>query len=321
MALTQNEVRELLLQLFPPGRLYDWRTRLSNVSRFLDALADTFLPFGYGLVDRLRREISPATAVEKLPDWEQALGIDGSYTARNGTIAQRQAAVVGKLREFGALTLANARAILAPLLGYADSSKLVILETDRAKMRAAHTYTDGQSYGAAQGISASTVINDGGLVSRAGAQLDLLFAAVPTQPFVVTLTSPTYRQKTWAPAMLQPWSAKYRLFAPEFAGDKCAGIWQLGIQALSFLQQTTPLQNWSVFVEGTGPSGLGGDVVAWGPYLDPALASKNGTPADVEAAHAAISRVKPAHSAGFVITSLAAIPDDPTSVPDACLPA
>src|SRR5512146_2647759 len=108
MPVSLTEVRSLLLQLWPPGRLYDWSTRTSNVSRFLDALAEAIKTFGYDLVDRLRRELNPATTVEKLVDWEEALGLLGSYTARNGSIAQRQAAVVGKLREFGALTVANA---------------------------------------------------------------------------------------------------------------------------------------------------------------------------------------------------------------------
>lgn len=87
MPLSLREVRQILLQLWPPGRLYDWSTPTSHVSRYLDALAEAVRTFGYDVVDRLRRELNPATAVEKLPDWEDALGLAGSYTARNGTVA------------------------------------------------------------------------------------------------------------------------------------------------------------------------------------------------------------------------------------------
>lgn len=320
MALSQTQVRRLLLQLWPPGRLYDWSTPTSHVSRYLDALADSVKTFGYDVVDRLRRELNPRTAVEKLPDWEDALGLGGSYTARNGTIPQRQAAVVGKLREFGALTLANARAILGPLLGYADASKLLLLETSRAKMRAAHTYTDGKSYPSANGISASVNVSDGGTVSRAGAQLDVQFATVPASPFVVSLHSPTQRFRQWTSAELGPFSTKYHLCAPEFAGDVCGGTWSVSVLALSFNTTVPALSSWSIFVEGVGHSGLGGDLVCWGAYVDPTLAGRGGAPADLDAARAAISRVKHAHTQGGVVTSLAAIPDDPSSLPDACLP-
>lgn len=319
--MTHASVRSILLQLWPPGRLYDWSTPTSNVSRFLDALAEAVKVSGFDVVDRLRRELNPATAVEKLPDWEDALGIAGSYTARNGTIAQRQAAVVAKLREFGALTRANVRAIVAPLFGYVDASALAVLETPRSAMRAAHTYTDGRSYPSANGISASVVTADGGVVSRAGAQLDLNFATAPTQPFVVSLHSPTQRFKQWTSASLGPASTNYRLYAPEFSGDACGGTWSVSILALSFMTTVPALSSWSIFVEGSGRSGLGGDIATWGVFVDPALAGKNGVPADVDAARAAISRVKHAHTVGLVVTSLAAIPDDPSSLPDACLPA
>ena len=243
--MTISDVRNLLLQLWPPGRLYDWSAPTSNVSRFLDGLAEAFKRFGYDLVDHLRRELNPATAVEKLPDWEHALGLEASYTARHGTIEQRQAAVVAKLREFGALTRANARAILAPLLGYVDAATLAIVETSRAKMRAAHTYTDGKQYPSSTSIGASVYVDDGGKVSRAGAQLDLEFATLPTQAFAVYLVSPTNRQRVWNSTDLGPPSLKYRLCAPDFVGDTCNGTWRISIVALVFFQTVPALTSWS----------------------------------------------------------------------------
>jgi hypothetical protein len=188
-------------------------------------------------------------------------------------------------------------------------------------MRAAHTYTDGKSYPAANGISASVNVPDGGMVSRAGAQLDVAFATVPASPFVVTLHSPTQRFRQWTSVTLGPASTKYHLCALEFAGDVCGGVWSASVQALSFNTTVPALSSWSVFVEGVGRSGLGGDLVSWGAYVDPTLAGRGAAPADLDGARAAISRVKHAHTAGYLLTSLAAIPDDPTSLPDACLPA
>jgi len=319
MPLSIKDVRGILLQLFPPGQLYDWYTPASKVSRFLDGLAEALKTLGYDLVDRLRRELNPATAIDKLADWETALGIAWSYTARNGTVVQRQAAVVGKLREFGAFTLANARAILAPLLGYVDSGKLLIVETDRVKMRAAHSYSDGASHAPATFIVARAYVFDGGIVSRAGAQLDLELQGSSAAPFVIYLASPSNRVKTWASASL-PRSTKYRLFAPEFAGDVCGGTWTVILIATAFGAAAPGIARWSLFVEGAGRNGLSGDLCSFGVYLDPQLAGKNGTPADPEAVRAAIARIEHAHSDGAILTSLLAIPDDPTSLPDACLP-
>ena len=321
MAQSLQEVRGILLSLWPPGRLYDWATRTSAVSRILDALAESIKTFGYDVLDLLRREMNPATAVQKLPDWEEALGLSSTYTARNGTVAQRQAAIVGKLREFGALTLANARAILAPLLGYADPAKLAILEVSRDQMRLAHTYVDGAPQAFGSGDSSKVSVTDGGVVSGAGAQLDLQFVAVPAAPFVVTLHSPTQRARQWMSASLGPYASKYHLCAPEFASDTCTGIWTVGVQALSFNTSVPALASCSIFVEGVGPSGLGGDLVSWAIFVDSTLAGKSVVPADLDGARAGISRIKHAHTSGYVLTSMAAIPDDPSSLPDACLPA
>jgi len=318
MPLSLKDVRGLLLGLFPPGQLYDWYTPASKVSRFLDGLAEAVKTFGYDVVDRLRREINPATAIEKLADWEEALGISASFTARNGTVAQRQAGVVGKLREFGAFTLGNTRAIVAPLLGYVDPGKLILVETDRAKMRAAHTYTDPTQHPLFWFVFGMVSVPDGGWVSSAGAQLTLQFQAPPV-PFSVYLYSPSGPFKSWSPSDLGPSRARYVLYAPELAGKPCNGTWTLFLVASSFAN-TSVLASWSLFVEGAGPHGLSGDLCSWGAYLDPQLAGKNGTPADREGAHVAIARIEHAHTDGVLLLSLLAIPDAPTSLPDACLP-
>jgi hypothetical protein len=318
MPLSLKEVRELLLSLWPPGQLYDWYTPTSNVSRYLDTLAETLKTFAFDIVDRLRREINPASAVEKLPDWEDALGIADSHTARDGTVAQRRGAVIGKLREFGAFTLSNTRAIVAPLLGYADASKLAVLEVDRAQMRAAHSYTDGKSHSGSFFLVAQVYVPDGGTVSKAGVQLAIQLSAAPSSPMSVGLQSPAGKLAIWSSEKLGPPGTDYNLYAPDFTDGPCNGVWTLIMVQLSLTEFT--IASWSIFVEGAGRSGLGGDIVDWGVYLDPALAGANGTPPDLDATDAAMSRIEHAHTSGYLIFSLSAIPDDPRSLPDACLP-
>jgi hypothetical protein len=321
MALSIADVRELFLQLWPPGRLYDWRNPASRISRFIDGCAEALKTFGYDLLDRLHREINPSRCVDNIPDWEKALGLMSSYAALNGPVDQRRAGVIAKLREFGGFTLPNARVILAPLLGYADTSKLLILETSRAAMRAAHTYSDGKSYPASNGIVASVYVDDGGTVSRAGAQLDVQFASLPSVPFNITLASPTNRQRTWPWRNLGSPSLTYRLYALDFAGDTCAGSWHLSISSLVAQFDLPALTSWSLFIEGTGSSGLGGDLVDWGVYVDPTLMGSSGVPPDLETARIAMERMEHAHTKGYLILSLSAIPDLPTTLPDRALPA
>jgi hypothetical protein len=291
MALSIKEVRSVLLQLWPPGRLYDWSTPTSNVSRFLDALAETIKTFGFDVIDRLRREINPATAVEKLLDWEEALKLDASYTARNGTIVQRQAAVVGKLREFSALTLANVRASIAPLLGYADPSKLAILEVGRAAMRAAHTETNPQPAVASNVVSSSVIVYDGGVVSSAGVQVVVQVPSPPTPsaPLTFHLRSPTGATRTWNTSRLGSPATEYYLYDQSLVGTPCYGTWTLFV--ITSVVGVAQLSSWSIFVEGAGPSGLGGDIVDWGVYADRTLMGSSGTPPDLEATRAAIERI------------------------------
>lgn len=51
--MTTSVARALLLQLWPPGRLYDWGNPTSYVSRFVDALAESVRVFGFDVVERL----------------------------------------------------------------------------------------------------------------------------------------------------------------------------------------------------------------------------------------------------------------------------
>jgi hypothetical protein len=142
-ALSLDEVRRFLLNLLPPGadKLYDL-TPAGDVFKLFDGLAATFKQFGFDLIETLRVEIFPSSCVQKLPDWEKALGLTGTFTTTNGTAAQRQTGVLSKLREFGSFTPYFVRSIIAPLLGYADFTQLRVIETNRDALTALHTYVD-----------------------------------------------------------------------------------------------------------------------------------------------------------------------------------
>src|SRR5262245_60572480 len=129
---TLDEARELLIQLFPEGTLYDWFNTAANVYNYLDGTAQSLLAYCIRQLAAIRAEVNPATAVQKLPEWELALGLTTTFAAAKGTLAQRQAAVLGKLREFAAFTPGAIRAFLGPVLGYANPSQLVVVETSRA---------------------------------------------------------------------------------------------------------------------------------------------------------------------------------------------
>src|SRR4051794_12399517 len=55
-------------------------------------------------IDQLRTERNPAAAVEKLEDYELALGLLYTNAAQFGTVAQRQGQITGRFRESGGLT-------------------------------------------------------------------------------------------------------------------------------------------------------------------------------------------------------------------------
>ncbi len=320
MPITRQEVLSLFIQLWPPGRLYDWYNPASYISRFFDGVAEALKTFGYDFLDRLRREINPATWVEKLPDWEHALDLADEATALEGTIAQRQAAVIAKLREFGAFTLDFTRATIGPLLGFANPSQLLVVETDRAKMRAAHTYSDGQGHSSpASSVSMSVYVPDGGVVSDAGAQVLIDVAAPPGQNLHVVLTAPGGQQKGWTYAPSAPPSTALILYAAELADVPCNGQWRLLVENVPAVGAVM-VNAWSIFVEGSGLSGLGGDMCDWGVYADPTLEGTSGVPSNQGAAARTISRIQHAHTKGHVLLSLAALPDHARSLPDQCLP-
>jgi len=317
MDLSLAEVKELFIQLWPPGRLYDWYNPRSFISRFFDGVAEALKTFGFDLVERLRHEVSPATATELLRAWESALDLSDTETAQRGTLSQRRAAVLARLRERDAFTHPLVRTVFAPLLGIADSSALRVLETDRTAMRAAHTYSHGHAdSGGLPVIVFAVYVPDGDVVSDAGAQLVVDADGFDGPELSVSLTAPDGRRADWRIISAPPLSRVF--YAPELAGARCDGLWHLTIINEPNTGSLV-VRGWSLFVEGVGPHGLGRDIFDWGVFVDPNVAGSVG-PLDLRAAGAALTRIQHAHTLGTLVLSLAAVPDEQPSVPDQCLP-
>src|SRR3990167_2246854 len=189
----EEEALELLFSLLPPGAddLYDFGTSTADVRYFFEALARAVNTYGIQVIESLRTELMPSTCSEKLPDWEYALGINVN-TLADSTDADRQAAVVAKLREWGSYTHPNLQAALAPLLGYADPDTLVIVETDRSALKASHTYSNanGGTVSATGPISQTVTVIDDGSVSRGGVQVSIGITSRNPARLSATLTGP-----------------------------------------------------------------------------------------------------------------------------------
>jgi uncharacterized protein YmfQ (DUF2313 family) len=334
-ALSLEETRRWLLNLLPPGadKLYDL-TSAGDVYKLFDGFAQAFKQFGHDLLETLRAEIFPSSAVQKLPDWEKAIGLTASYFATNGATAQRQSGILAKLREFGSFTPYLVRAVVAPLLGYADFTQLRVMETNRYAFTNLHTYQDspldGQGAIPANGsVTRSIYVPDGGNASRAGAKLTLGLIHPAVQGLTITLTAPSGKSKTWR--NIGQGAATYGhtwlLYAPEFARTQCNVRWTLMVTDSS--DNSGSLLAWWLFVEGVGSNlpgpagpgagGLAGDIFDWGVVIDPALAGAV-RPPDYSGARFAINRIKHAHTNGHLIRSIAPQPDSALAIPDQFVP-
>jgi hypothetical protein len=321
---TIDDARRYLLSLLPPGaeQLYDL-IPLGDVFLLFDALGEVFKTYAFDLLNTLRQELFPSSAVQKLPDWETPLGIAKQAPALFGAIAQRQAAVVAKLRESGPCCDPVVQSIMGPLLGYFPTTPVQIVKTDRSALRLAHTYGFAQdvTLPAGQTTSLSIVVNDGGKVSKAGAQLNLVFSTADLRSYAVTLTAPDGKAKTWTGG----WSTTpVTLFAPELAGSKIQGAWTLSIINGSAAPSTL-FAGGVLFVEGIGPNQrTGGAVFEWGVYADPAHVGESGTPMDVPSILETLARIKHSVSPASLLLSVNPYPDTASgpnsAIPDMCIP-
>lgn len=326
-----DDALDLLYQVMPRGfvRWMGGWDRNGDIFKYYAGISDTLLEYCYDIIASLRTETVPNTATQKLPDYETALGLTTTHAALFGSIADRRAGIISKYRESGQFKNANVQAILAPLLGYVDPNALVVVETSRAGMTAAHTYTTAPNVAIpdndVNGVISKQNVPDGGYVSRAGVQLTVRLTHTAVQQISVTLLSPDSKvSKTWANfGTGSVTNQDYLLYGVEFAGTSALDTWALTVVDTG-AGNTGTLKQWSLFVDGDGTYGLGGDLVDWAVYADPNLVGQTGVAADVNATLSAIERIKHAYTRGHVLLSLVAHPDDATgtyaAIPDACIP-
>lgn len=340
-----TEALQIFQSLFPPGseQLYDWTNTGSEFYKLLLAKAETYKHWGFDYADLVRQEFMPSSAVLKVGDWETALGTTPPASSATQTaIADRQSAVVGKLRESGAFTLANIRAAVEPLLGYdgADLGTLQIVECTRSSLTTAHTYSPASlsTIIPASGSVANTIaVTDDGAVSVAGARLVLTLSHANPDQLSVTLAGPSGSYGTASETIAAGWLRKRSLtneatywyaLSSTLVGKSICGTWTVTVST-----GTSPgtLHALTMFVEGVGAltasggQGQGSEIFEWGAWADP---TKVGPNPDYEGARRAIARLNPGHALGNIIRSsstvgagtLQAIPDDTACIPDQCIP-
>jgi hypothetical protein len=332
MSMTTAQGKAFLLGLLPRGfaSWFDFSAG-SFGDQVLEAAAEQFALRVATNTDAVEANSNPWTLLASgLADWESALGLVPSFGA---TTAQRQAAIIARFREFGAASCIPAiQSILAPLLGYATATQLQIVEMSRSSLTAAHTYANASGFsGFGLSVTQTVTVADQGTVSDAGPQVT--FAGASFNAPTVTLTSPDGHVATWSGGAgagqgLFPAVSAFTLCAPSLAGVQVGGTWTLQVADAVFGSATS----WSLFVEGVGPAttgaspppeGLGASIFEWSVLVDPTLAGVT-APADFARARAAIQRIEPAHTTGYLVQKMSggssvAIYDDANALENGCL--
>lgn len=330
---TIDDVRERLVSAFPRGveNVYDL-TYDGDYYKLFQAIAASMKTV-YDIVDTLRVEASVQTSRLLLSAWEGLFGLSTSRVARGGTVAQRQAQVTTAWRAAAGenSSLPSVQSAIAPILGYSDAADLEVVRCSRSALELAHSYSPIGDYSIAASSTTTiplVICYDGGVVSSAGARLNLLFSDATLTGYSITLTSPNGTSKTWN----RGWtSTTLVLYGAEFAGVPIQGTWTLAITRGAGGAQT--LYNGStLFAEGVTPMPIlegvqqntAGAAFHWAVYADDAHLGENGSPADIAAAARAVEAIAPAHSVGTVITSTSPYPDAiggaNAAIPGRCIP-
>lgn len=342
---TVAEVRGWLLSLLPPGaeRIYSLAEGDGGIGDYFGAMAAAVKARGTDLVATLRREINPATADGKLPDWEAATGLSQSRISQGGTVAQRQAQLVSKLRESGASFLDNIRAAVNPYFDYVDWHDIQIIECDRSALTAIHTYAFPTGTIPALGTyNGNATVFDQEVTSHGGAHVWVNITHPAIQGLRVDLTPPslavTYTlADTGDLGTGNAVDQQFELWCAECEGQSVAGNWLLSIIDSSNNAGSVnvgggpPTRLSEIFVEGVGREpvppfgdvqGLGAQQFEFAVVFDPALS--NITAPDLMGARAAVKRIQPAHTVGYVVQvmsggSLCSIVDDASALVNGCL--
>lgn len=335
-APSRDEVKRILISLLPPGSEQLYALENSDViGGTLYGLAGALKDSITDRIEVLRSNCNPATlTLEGLPEWEAACGLTNTPITLYGTVAQRVNAVIATLRISGSFSLDDIRAIVQPYFLYADPSQIQILENDRAALRTLHTYVDPGTYTVPAGTTIRPTINiaDNPRVSQAGAIALVLLTTARPDLMNLVLVGPDGTRALAGQGYLTQVAAAvtnkvYQICAPGLAGKRISGRWTLEANnpSVGFTLR------WSLYVEGQGViydtatppnrigEGLGAPVFTFAVAADPGLL---GAGYDLVGAQRAITRWKPAHTFGFVVTgspisgSLCAVPDTDNAIPD-----
>lgn len=326
-AQTFDDTYRRTFEALPKGidNLLDFTQGVGDYYKYFWVIG-SMLKLGFDLVDLVAQEIVPFLSRYKLADWERFFGLVQTLTAIRGTIPQRQGQVLGAWRAAAAqsASFTTVAATHGPLLGYFPTTPVKIVEADASTLRLFHHYDfcAGSDHSIPVGTTTLSVfVNDGGAVSKMGAQLTLAFANADTSQYSFTLTAPDGTSKTWTTGST---SAPLWLTAPVLSGAQINGIWTLAITNGSFLSNTL-YSSQQLFVEGIAPrQQTGGAIFEWGVYADPTHIGENGTPADFTAARAAVKKLSLSHSVGNLLQSLVPYPNTDSglhaAIPDECIP-
>lgn len=292
------ELKNTLLSSLPPGVSAQLAP---DVVEHFGAVAAT-MQHGVDAVDGIAANATPLTAgSERLGDWERALGIAQSRTALFGSLEQRRAAVISRLREYGTVTTAMLQAVLAPLLDYSDPSTLTILEPSRTGVRNANEYL-GLVYNASMSLVSPGVwqfwVADGGRCAGVPALDITLTTTGDTNDIVVALQSPdgTYYQvfdKLRGAAA----STTYRLYFPSAKVTSIMGLWRVYVYLSG--ATTGTFDGARLFVEGVDrDGGKASGLYEWAAVYEPL---KSNSSPDFPAALAAANRVGMATRRGGIV--------------------
>lgn len=318
MTRVLNDAIVAVKQQFPPGdeNLYSWDDPHAWVTADLREKSRAVLAM-WAQQDKLRRELVPQTADEKLSDWEAIFGAPSG----NATVTMRQAAIVARWRESGASTLDNITAAIASLAG--SAAAVTIVEHSRTSLRNQHTYSFS-TITATVGNTANVTlaIGENAVAARMGAQLLLNVSTGDQGDFLVTLVAPDAQEFT--PSLVYVDGADHVYFWPEFAGLRIDGTWAISVDNTGAGTTDVQVDTANLFVEGIGIGPFGGEGLAGNVFEFCVLVTEstvNAATWDRLRARSLIQHWKPGHTRGYLcltgvgdgVTATAGIWGDPTN--------
>lgn len=284
-----TETRESLLASLPPG-VRD--TLADDVIALFDATASTIDISALAAVDTLDADTTPLTCgSDRLRRWEKDLGISDTRTALWGTLDARRAAVISRLREYGTPTAEMIRAVMAPLLGYSDSSTMTLLEPSRTSIRNTNEYLGTVGNATMSMVSPGIWIfwvSDGGRCAGAPVLDVTITTSGDNDDTAIGLQAPSGQlYVVYGKLRGTATSQTYRVYFPEAAAESVMGRWR----AFVYLSgaNTGTVDAARLFVEGVDRSGgKASGLYEWAAVYEPLKSS--GSP-DFPATLAAAGRL------------------------------